>query len=141
MVTVAKSFEAPIKLVFPQDLLTHGLAANNFAMLGLGDIVVPGIFIALLLRFDQSLKRKSNLYFHATFVAYFLGLMATIFVMHMFKHAQPALLYLVPACLGTPLIVALIKGDIKALLKYEDADNHKEEKQEEKKQTEAKKVK
>ncbi|KAG7471505.1 minor histocompatibility antigen H13 isoform X3 [Solea senegalensis] len=52
MVTVAKSFEAPIKLVFPQDLLEKGLQANNFAMLGLGDIVIPGIFIALLLRFD-----------------------------------------------------------------------------------------
>ncbi|XP_029994346.1 minor histocompatibility antigen H13 isoform X1 [Sphaeramia orbicularis] len=52
MVTVAKSFEAPIKLVFPQDLLEKGLEASNFAMLGLGDIVIPGIFIALLLRFD-----------------------------------------------------------------------------------------
>lgn len=107
-------------MVFPQDLLTHGFSANNFAMLGLGDIVVPGIFIALLLRFDNSLKRNTNTYFYATFAAYFLGLMATIFVMHIFKHAQPALLYLVPACLGTPLLLALIKGDIKTLFKYED---------------------
>ena len=73
MVTVAKSFEAPIKrkfqssnvfiainflilivlVVFPQDLLEKGLEASNFAMLGLGDIVIPGIFIALLLRFDN----------------------------------------------------------------------------------------
>lgn len=120
MVTVAKSFEAPIKLVFPQDLLEQGLRANNFAMLGLGDIVIPGIFIALLLRFDNSLNRNSKVYFYATFVAYFLGLVATIFVMHMFKHAQPALLYLVPACLGTPLLLALIRGDISALFQYED---------------------
>ena len=42
MVTVAKSFEAPIKLVFPQDLLENGLGATNMAMLGLGDIVIPG---------------------------------------------------------------------------------------------------
>lgn len=97
--------------------MTHGLSASNFAMLGLGDIVVPGIFIALLLRFDHSLKRQSKLYFHATFLAYFLGLMATIFVMHVFKHAQPALLYLVPACLGTPLALALVKGDLTALFK------------------------
>uniref|UniRef100_A0A8C2E6E7 Histocompatibility minor 13 n=1 Tax=Cyprinus carpio TaxID=7962 RepID=A0A8C2E6E7_CYPCA len=45
MVTVAKSFEAPIKLVFPQDLLEKGLGASNFAMLGLGDIVIPGKYI------------------------------------------------------------------------------------------------
>lgn len=121
MVTVAKSFEAPIKLVFPQDLLSNGFAADNFAMLGLGDIVIPGIFIALLLRFDRSLQRPSNLYFHATCFAYLLGLLGTIFVMHVFKHAQPALLYLVPACLATPVLLALVKGDLKALFSYEDS--------------------
>lgn len=128
MVTVAKSFEAPIKLVFPQDLLENGISANNFAMLGLGDIVVPGIFIALLLRFDMSLERNSKIYFYSTFSAYFLGLLVTIFVMHMFKHAQPALLYLVPACLGTPLFIAVLKGDISALFKYEDHPQTEDEK-------------
>lgn len=120
MVTVAKSFEAPIKLVFPQDLLEKGLAANNFAMLGLGDIVLPGIFIALLLRFDVHLGRNSRTYFNTGFGAYVFGLLLTIFVMHVFRHAQPALLYLVPACLGFPLLLALIKGDIKEMFKYED---------------------
>lgn len=52
MVTVAKSFEAPIKLVFPQDFLVNGVFGSHFFMLGLGDIVVPGIFISLLLRYD-----------------------------------------------------------------------------------------
>nr|CAD7410363.1 unnamed protein product [Timema poppensis] len=109
-----------VLVVFPQDLLEQGLSASNFAMLGLGDIVIPGIFIALLLRFDTSLKRSTNMYFNVTFGAYFLGLMATILIMHLFKHAQPALLYLVPACLGAPLGVALLRGDIKALFQYED---------------------
>ncbi|CAK9815251.1 Minor histocompatibility antigen H13 [Anthophora plagiata] len=120
MITVAKSFEVPIKLVFPQDILEKGLTASNFAMLGLGDIVLPGIFIALLLRFDNSLSRKTNVYFYSTFFAYFMGLLTTIFIMHLFNHAQPALLYLVPACLGTPLLLALAKGDWKALFSYED---------------------
>lgn len=48
-----------LTVVFPQDLLEKGLAANNFAMLGLGDIVIPGIFIALLLRFDVRYVIKS----------------------------------------------------------------------------------
>ena len=30
------------------------MGATNFAMLGLGDIVIPGIFIALLLRWEGS---------------------------------------------------------------------------------------
>jgi len=126
MVTVAKSFEAPIKLVFPQDLLENGLGATNFAMLGLGDIVIPGIFIALLLRYDISLKRSSNFYFYATFFAYIAGLLTTILVMHVYKHAQPALLYLVPACLGVPLFLGLVRGDIKSMFSYSD---HPEEEQ------------
>merc|ERR1712141_997553 len=120
MVTVAKSFEAPIKLVMPQDLLENGFNATNMAMLGLGDIVIPGIFVALLLRYDQSLKRNSNFYFNITFLAYILGLCGTIVVMHVFKHAQPALLYLVPACLGAPIFMALIRGDIKSMFSYAD---------------------
>ncbi|XP_023652575.1 minor histocompatibility antigen H13 [Paramormyrops kingsleyae] len=121
MVTVAKSFEAPIKLVFPQDLLEKGLEANNFAMLGLGDIVIPGIFIALLLRFDVSLRKDSRTYFYTSFLAYIFGLGLTIFVMHTFKHAQPALLYLVPACIGFPVVVALVKGELTEMFRYEES--------------------
>ncbi|MBN3273633.1 HM13 protein, partial [Polyodon spathula] len=121
MVTVAKSFEAPIKLVFPQDILEKGLAANNFAMLGLGDIVIPGIFIALLLRFDVSLNKNSRTYFYTGFLAYIFGLGLTIFVMHTFKHAQPALLYLVPACTGLPFFVALVKGELSEMFSYESS--------------------
>lgn len=100
------------------------------AMLGLGDIVIPGIFVALLLRYDQSLKRNSNFYFYTTFIAYILGLCGTIVVMHVFKHAQPALLYLVPACLGAPIFMALIRGDLKSMFNYAD---HPEEEEDEKK--------
>ncbi|XP_029579923.1 minor histocompatibility antigen H13 isoform X1 [Salmo trutta] len=120
MVTVAKSFEAPIKLVFPQDLLEKGLGASQFAMLGLGDIVIPGIFIALLLRFDVSLKKNTRTYFHTSFLAYIFGLGLTIWVMHTFKHAQPALLYLVPACIGFPVVVALLKGELTEMFRYEE---------------------
>uniref|UniRef100_A0A3Q2I0B1 Histocompatibility minor 13 n=1 Tax=Equus caballus TaxID=9796 RepID=A0A3Q2I0B1_HORSE len=121
MVTVAKSFEAPIKLVFPQDLLEKGLEADNFAMLGLGDVVIPGIFIALLLRFDISLKKNTHTYFYTSFAAYIFGLGLTIFIMHIFKHAQPALLYLVPACIGFPILVALAKGEVTEMFSYESS--------------------
>lgn len=120
MVTVANSFEAPIKLIFPKDLHENGLNGSNFAMLGLGDIVIPGIFIAFLLRFDESLKRGQKLYFYSSYIAYILGLLVTIAFTSVFKHAQPALLYIVPACIGIPSAVAFIKGDVNALLKYHD---------------------
>lgn len=123
MVTVAKSFEAPIKLIIPQDIPEKGIYADNFAMLGLGDIVIPGIFIALCLRIDYSLAINGavkRVYFAAAFIAYILGLATTIGVMHYFKHAQPALLYLVPACLGIPLFVGLVRGELKTMFDYVD---------------------
>src|SRR5690606_26523612 len=40
MVTVAKNLDIPIKLVFPY---LNDLGEEKFSMLGLGDIVVPGI--------------------------------------------------------------------------------------------------
>uniref|UniRef100_A0A1A8R049 Histocompatibility (Minor) 13 n=1 Tax=Nothobranchius pienaari TaxID=704102 RepID=A0A1A8R049_9TELE len=138
MVTVAKSFEAPIKLVFPQDLLEKGLGASNFAMLGLGDIVIPGIFIALLLRFDVSLKKNSRTYFYSSFLAYIFGLGLTIFVMHTFKHAQPALLYLVPACVGFPVFVALLKGELTEMFRYEEDSAEEAEPKEDSSESEKK---
>jgi len=119
MVTVAKSFDAPVKLLFPKHLMAETL---EFSMLGLGDIVIPGIFIALLLRFDvhrsNNKKAISKLYFYVCYFSYFLGLLTTIGVMHVFRAAQPALLYLVPACLGSSMLLALVRGEVGALVAY-----------------------
>ena len=49
MLTIAKSIDAPIKLLFPKD---WSATPPAFALLGLGDIVLPGIFIGLCLRYD-----------------------------------------------------------------------------------------
>lgn len=53
MLTVAKNVDAPIKLQFPRDMTA---TPPQYSILGLGDIVIPGIFMSLCLRFDV-LKR------------------------------------------------------------------------------------
>ncbi|KAK4102885.1 hypothetical protein N658DRAFT_446462 [Parathielavia hyrcaniae] len=55
MITVAKNIDAPIKLVFT--------SAKGASMLGLGDIVVPGMLMGLALRFDlfQHYQRQTKL--------------------------------------------------------------------------------
>ncbi|KAL1473643.1 hypothetical protein MTO96_038550, partial [Rhipicephalus appendiculatus] len=68
----------------------------------------------------RDLNRQSNLYFVSSTVGYVLGLALAIFMSVYVKHAQPALLYLVPACICVPLTVAVIKGDFAAMLRYED---------------------
>ncbi|CAL5428111.1 unnamed protein product [Camellia sinensis] len=107
MVSVAKSFDAPIKLLFPT-----GDSARPFSMLGLGDIVIPGIFVALALRFDVS-RRKESQYFKSAFLGYTAGLVLTIIVMNWFQAAQPALLYIVPAVIGFLAAHCIWNGDVK----------------------------
>jgi len=129
MVTVAKSFDAPIKLLFPRDVFADEF---QFSMLGLGDIVIPGVFVALLLRFDRSLapegaKSYATPYFNATYGGYVAGLLTTIGVMHFFKAAQPALLYLVPACLLTSFGTAIARGQVATLLAYSEEENEDED--------------
>jgi len=140
MVTVAKSFDAPVKLLFPKSLFAESL---QFSMLGLGDIVIPGIFIALLLRFDAKHSHRAKrifkkTYFKTAFVAYTLGLATTIIVMHTFQAAQPALLYLVPFCIGASLITALANSQIALLLSYTEEPPAKSEGEEKKLEEEAK---
>jgi len=121
MVTVAKSFDAPIKVLFPKDFIENGpLNASEHAMLGLGDIVLPGVVIAMLLRFDMAQSRTSKPYFWVAYIAYFLGLLFTITIMHCLKTAQPALLYLVPAVLGAPILFATVRGELGLLFSYDE---------------------
>lgn len=115
MVSVAKSFDAPIKLLFPTSD-----AARPFSMLGLGDIVIPGIFVALALRFDVS-RGKQIRYFSSSFLGYTVGLVLTIIVMNWFQAAQPALLYIVPGVIGFVAAHCLWNGEVKPLLEYDES--------------------
>lgn len=181
MVTVASSLDVPIKLVFP--------GPKKGSMLGLGDVVLPGIMIALALRFDlylhylkkqralksppnpnetavvkpdyieatgawgekfwtSSLEHKSSyqtiadgarfkkVYFWTSLLGYVLGLVVTLFVLKVFNHAQPALLYLVPGVLLSLWGTAWARGEIKTMYDYtEDGDiglNSKENRSNEK---------
>jgi minor histocompatibility antigen H13 len=129
MVTVATSFDAPIKLLFPRDIFAEKYA---FALLGLGDIVIPGIFVALCLRYDHFMAGKPETshfpkpYFRNCMLAYILGLATTIGVMHTFKAAQPALLYLSPACILSVLLTALFQGcTFKSVFAYGQEEDKK----------------
>jgi minor histocompatibility antigen H13 len=195
MVTVAKSLDVPIKLMFPRPAAANDpTSVPSHAMLGLGDVVLPGIMIGLALRFDLYLfylrrqKRipaavageqdviekpqyhslagrwsdhfwthsltgrplwattKTNVeteapftfpktYFKAGLVGYVLGLLATLGVMMVWNHAQPALLYLVPGVLGSIWLTALVRGEINLMWNYtEEVEDEDEEKKEDDKQ-------
>ncbi|KKF95934.1 Intramembrane protease 2 [Ceratocystis platani] len=226
MITVATKLDAPIKLV-------ASTAGRKGSMLGLGDIVVPGIVMAMALRFDlwrhyakkikyETVELKtttaspsteeladpsiiltsqqrtmatkaryisvankwgdwlwtlpsifgrssssamgplplslsgtqfSKTYFVASMIGYVAGLLAAMGCMLVFKHGQPALLYLVPAVLGAVWGTGTLRGEIGLMLKYTedgsldtkerivevDADGRPVQSEEEKKRNEEKK--
>jgi signal peptide peptidase-like 3 len=101
--------------------------------LGLGDIVMPGLLLCFVLRFDAykrkqlntdttqdvvQIKKQKNIritYFHCSLVGYLVGLITATLSTEVFKLAQPALLYLVPFTLLPLLIMAYLKGDLKRM--------------------------
>lgn len=192
MIAVATQVDAPIKLTYQ--------TAGRSSLLGLGDIVIPGIFICLALRFDlwRHYQRKvarveenlktvskansdtalenatetstgnelttvktayrtvkapfidprgqwgnhmwttslrslfsgqpilkamsdvsfSKTYFHATLLGYLIGMLATLVVLIVFKHGQPALLYLVPGVTGSAWLTGFFRGELKDMWMY-----------------------
>ncbi|KAF9875023.1 signal peptide peptidase [Colletotrichum karsti] len=182
MITVATKLDVPIKLQFQ--------SAARSSILGLGDIVVPGIVMCLALRFDMWLHYKrqikyvptdlksdkhdansgdvvtvsetqhmaqkptwvdiagcwgdwfwssswsglfkgdeataptvrgstfSKTYFNASLIGYTVGMLVTLAMLTIFKHGQPALLYLVPGVLGSLWLTGLVRGELREMWEY-----------------------
>jgi minor histocompatibility antigen H13 len=171
MVTVATKLDVPIKLLIPRPVDKDGKA--GFSMLGLGDIVIPGMMVGLALRFDLYLHylrqqktintddgathvftaryvapgkhvwtrfwtspwfstpgpRPASLqtgtfrktYFWASVIGYAVGMITTLWVMVIFNHAQPALLWLVPSVLGSLWGTAVVRGELKLMWEFTEA--------------------
>ena len=52
MVAVATKIDAPIKLLMPH-ILDQDYPTSQCSLIGLGDIVIPGVFIGFLIRFGR----------------------------------------------------------------------------------------
>lgn len=103
-------------------------------IIGLGDIVLPGIFISLCYKFDIYMwhLRNPNTEFHlsrnywgayatTSLLSYILALVACFIALDCYQVAQPALLYVVPSQLLSVLLLAWYKD------RFEMWDFHYEE--------------
>jgi len=118
------------------------------SLLGLGDIVLPGLLLSFAARFDEAKKlvgliqtgntaeiypRSYNCltvcyrslcsggYLIPVTVAYAVGLCMANMAVYLMQMGQPALLYLVPCCLGTISFLGWKKGEMKELWDGPDA--------------------
>ena len=133
MITVATQLEAPAKLLFSSvelDQLVEG--KYPFSVLGLGDLAIPGAFVALLRQFDaaQAGPKAASArdeagnptyespYFTAGMVGYAVGLLSTFAANTLTKSGQPALVYIVPSLLIASAGTAAQRGELDELLSF-----------------------
>ncbi|KAG8709980.1 hypothetical protein FRC09_000367 [Ceratobasidium sp. 395] len=138
--------------------------SNPNMLLGLGDVVIPGTLVALAYRLDmhfwmkeKEMKEKDEnekgkgegkgavrgggtrtSYLRATLIGYFTGLSMAFAAMHIFRAAQPALLYLSPTCCLSFIFNAIQRDELGYVWSWEDGAEEKERKEKEKKEKEGK---
>ncbi len=66
----------------------------------------------------QAAKTAPKTYYTAVLVGYLIAIIATVVIMFVFNHGQPALLYLVPGCILSVAITALVKGEMSKVLEF-----------------------
>ncbi|GLJ42284.1 hypothetical protein SUGI_0875230 [Cryptomeria japonica] len=127
--SITKKLELPVKLVFPRNLLggmVPGNTAVEFMMLGLGDMAIPGMLLALVLCFDHRKNRdissvmegpfmKGRKYIWYALSGYAAGLIAALAAGVLTHSPQPALLYLVPSTLGPVIFVSWVRSELNEL--------------------------
>lgn len=97
--------QLPMLLVVP----TFSSYESTESMLGLGDIVLPGLLLVWCARLDMrrygslSSESASKGYLPMALLGYALGLLVANLAVDYFKAGQPALLYIVPLTLGPVL--------------------------------------
>jgi cytoskeletal protein RodZ len=106
----------PLLLTIPRIMDYHG----GSSLLGLGDIVIPGLLLAFAARLDEAKRLVGSLtnrdsinvpkhwyngYLCPLVLAYAIGLLMANIAVVLMERGQPALLYLVPACLGTMFFI------------------------------------
>mmetsp|Transcript_10880 Transcript_10880/g.27997 ORF Transcript_10880/g.27997 Transcript_10880/m.27997 type:complete len:382 (-) Transcript_10880:146-1291(-) len=118
----------PAKIMFPSSE-----RPGDFSMLGLGDIVLPGILVAHNLRYDNlktmphrsmtptspimghsepsAVPRRRTYFVHAV-CGYVVGLFVAVLCSEKYAMAQPALIYLLPMTLGPTVVLAISRGDL-----------------------------
>jgi signal peptide peptidase-like protein 2B len=99
----------PMLLVLPRILDWAG----GVSMLGLGDIILPGMLLSFTLRYDYT--QGTTNYFRLMAIGYAVGLALANVAVTITQMGQPALMYLVPTTLGSLVIASKRNGDFRAM--------------------------
>eukprot|EP00903_Cladosiphon_okamuranus_P014280 g13263.t1 len=89
---------------------------GGYAMLGLGDIVIPGLLLSFAHRYDLSVGLGlTKGYFIFMVAGYAVGLLMANMAVYVMAMGQPALLYLVPCTLGLFVFLSYNDGTLRMM--------------------------
>jgi len=112
MVTVAQKVSDP-SLPIPMLVSLPRVLDYGVSMLGVGDMVLPGLFLCFLYRYDNHHRLPfANGFFLKAWIGYGIGLIITFFAVVLMKSGQPALFFLVPCTLVPTVVFAYFKGHL-----------------------------
>jgi minor histocompatibility antigen H13 len=113
MASVAVNLRGPIKLLYKK--------TNADSVLGLGDIVIPGLFLSVCSRFDAFLyklfKRRTP-YWAVGMIGYAGAMVLTDVVCYWTKSGQPALLFITPAVTVPVVVLAILRKEHYAFMSF-----------------------
>jgi len=101
-----QSWELPMLLLFPR----VGDYLEGYTMLGLGDIVLPGLLVCFVARFDALIRASPPINSALMVFGYAVGLLLANVAVYWTGMGQPALLYLVPCTLGVLVAKTRLDG-------------------------------
>ena len=100
--------------------------SKDYSYLGYGDIVLPGFHVGLCAAWDIMLNTRSDrtryTYYIAAVIGYSIGLIMAFVAVILMRTGQPALLYLVPCCLISTLLVALKRNQLRYIWSGETSE-------------------
>lgn len=107
----------PILIVVPDSL---SLSANKLFMIGLGDIVLPGLLIMLAFRFARQYHWSTTglIIRLCAITGYIIGFFMAIIMAVMFNFGQPATIYLIPGVMLGILATVIYKKLLKELWNF-----------------------
>lgn len=117
LLTVLREIDVPIKLLFP--MIQGETWTTDYAILGLGDIIIPGLVVALAYRLDYFLACKKEhkgapKYFITALIGYLVGLSGSLLV------PWTGLLCILPSLSIWLCLAAAYNHDFKAFQTYKE---------------------
>ncbi|CAD8121857.1 unnamed protein product [Paramecium sonneborni] len=106
---ITTTLELPIKLLSPSLIKNCNTPYQQCSILGIGDILIVGLIIKYILKF-QIISGENSLLFCSSILGYGIGLSSYFILMHYYHIQYPALFYVIPTTLVSIIVPSLFKS-------------------------------